>query len=173
MPSRGTPRPPRPHRTIEHDAIVHRPFVDVLEIVERQCPRLLHEGTVAADAAACALVPRLGALDHFDPDEKLVVVILDDTSSSSARHCSVEFVWKADRDARLLAGVRCRLDFHPSGSRTTVRLRAEYDPPRRHRGSPEQILLGRRVVRGALDSLLDEVVRFLENYEETLELRIG
>ncbi|MDW3220418.1 MAG: hypothetical protein R8F63_17550 [Acidimicrobiales bacterium] len=175
MPSR---RPPRIHRTIEHEATIHRRFADVLEIVERHCPQMLHVGTVAADRAACVLAPEFGALEHFDPDEKLVVVILDDASAMSARHCAVEFVWQADRDARLLANVSCRLDFRAldsGGQRATteVRLHAEYDPPQRHRGSSDKILLGRRVVRAALDSLLDEIVRFVENYEETIELRLA
>ena len=49
----------RVHRTVEHTGLIRRPFDDVVEIIERQTPRLLQEGTKAADREARDLEPNL------------------------------------------------------------------------------------------------------------------
>lgn len=166
----------RVHRTVEHTGIIRRPFDDVVEIVERMAPRMLQEGTRAADREARLLEPELHGITAFDPRERLEIVV-EDRGSHAATHAWVEFSWEANREKRLLANVDCRLDFHPlvrSGPRakTELRLRAEYDPPPGHRHSPEAVMFGRRVVRAGLLRLVQEVTRFVEDYEETLELRI-
>lgn len=166
----------RVHRTVEHTGIIRRPFDDVVEIVERMAPRILSAGTKAADREARLLEPELHGIPAFDPQERLRVVI-QGGGSHAATHVWLEFTWEANRDKRLLANVDCRLDFHPllrSGPRakTELRLRAEYDPPQGHRHSPETVMFGRRVVRVGLLRLVQEVTGFIEDYEETIELRI-
>lgn len=166
----------RVHRTVDHTGLIRRPFVDVVDTVERAAPRMLQEGTRAADRETRGLEPSSHGIPTFDPNEKLQIVV-HDRGAEPADHVWVEFSWNANRDKRLLANVSCRLDFHPivrSGPRakTEVRLRAEYDPPPGHRNSPETVLFGRRAVRAGLLRLIQEVVRFVEDYEETIELRI-
>ena len=168
----------RVHRTIELTALVRRGFDDVVEIVERRGQRMLADATDAAGHFVGDLVQHADRpLDGFDSSEPLTVVVAD-AATASAQHVWIEFTWDADRDKRLLANVRARLDFHPivpSGRRSTteVRLRAEYEPPASARHAPEAILFRRRLVRAALVDLLGRVTRFLEDYEDTLELRIG
>ena len=155
----------RVHRTVEHTGLIRRPFDDVVEIIERQTPRLLQEGTKAADREARDLEPNLHGVPGFDADERLHIVI-QSTGVDLAAHAWIEFTWEANRDKRLFANVDCRLDFHPlvrTGARATteVRLHAEYDPPPGHRHSPEAVMFGRRVVRAGLMRLVDAIVRFL------------
>lgn len=166
----------RVHRTVDHTGIIRRPFDDVVDIVERMAPRLLEEGTRAADTESRMLEPDRHGITDFDPQEELQVVVID-AGTHAASHVWLEFSWQANRHKRLLANVNCRLDFHPlvSGgprAKTELRLRAEYDPPPGHRYSPEAVMFGRRAVRAGLLRLVQEITRFIEDYEETLELRI-
>lgn len=172
------PRYQRVHRTIDQTAVVARSFVDVADIVERHRAAMLEQASAAASSRSKVLMADADvAIDGFDPHERLTVAVLA-PPTRSAQQVTVEFGWSGDRERRLLANAQVRLDFHPLTSRgrrrgtTEVRMRAEYDPPAGARYSPEAILFGRRVVRAALLVLLDEIVRFLEDYEETLELRI-
>lgn len=167
----------RVHRTVEHAAQVRRSFDDVAEIVERHAVLVLRAGTEAAGVRSAHLISGSSEPSgEFDPQEPLTVVI-DGAGTDRADHRWLEWHWTADREKRLLANVHARLDFQPAAGagrrRTTeLRLRADYDPAPGWRHSPDSILFGRRVVRAALQRMVEQVVVFLEEHEETLELRI-
>jgi hypothetical protein len=167
----------RVHRTVEHTAHVRRSFDDVAEIVERHAVLVLRAGTEAAGVRSALLVADSSEPSgDFDPHEPLAVVI-EGAGSDRHDHRFLEWRWTADREKRLLANVHARLDFQPvigaDRKRTTeLRLRADYDPAPGWRHSPDTVLFGRRVVRAALDRMVEQMVVFLEEHEETLELRI-
>ena len=143
----------------------------MLHILERHAPEVLERATAAASARSVQLVPMSEArLPDFDHDEPLVVIV-GGGDRRPDEYVSIDLRWSADRKKRLLANVGARLELRPIGNprrpRTEVVLKAHYSPNEGAHG-PEAAMFGRRVVHSALERFHREIVRQLEDYEETM-----
>ena len=155
-------------RPITFTRIAHRRFDDVCWILERRADDFLRVANSSASRRAVTLVAQAEQeIPHFDAGGPLVVEVCD-VHRTRTNELTLELRWSGDGQRRFLPNVEAHVTCAPvvgAPATTQLTVGATHTPStatRHHR----LVRTARRIVRGALDELLDSIVTQLENYEE-------